>query len=869
MKKLFLLLFVIGCFSFIPKAAETKLFTGDAAPSLFSRMDMVAWAMGEIQTDARYVNFGTEAEPAFARVTVNPVKTGLNKSDNALQFSSLKGKSWWPDFANFDLTDAITITEANRYLHFYHFRENLNQGFSVNINKDTPWEDADKGAKRFDLNLSKAGVWEDVVVDLKWFMDNNEPFSRICILMDRNWGGAAESPTNYYFDEIVLNDSNLPRGITILADTEMLFFPGNEASYTKWVGALDLQNAENTSEIVANPFTTEMEVLNSAQIMKFNKSANASWWQGTRFSLNGTMKVGVAGASSFLHVMVNIPEMEAGKDYYVIQLNAKDFSGKETDSGDAIKYWADDKGKWIDCVFDVTSMGYVSEFSVRFDVRRDDQDAHINSPAGVFYLDAMAINASEEQRTVVVAPVSVVDTKLFTGDASPSLFSRMDMVAWAMGEIQTDARYVNFGTETEPAFARVTVNPVKTGLNKSDNALQFSSLKGKSWWPDFANFDLTDAITITEANRYLHFYHFRENLNQGFSVNINKDTPWEDADKGAKRFDLNLSKPGVWEDVVVDLKWFMDNSEPLSRICILMDRNWGGGAEPPTNYYFDEIVLNDSNLPRGTTILADKEMLFFPGNTTSYTKWVSALDLQNAENTSEIVANPFTTEMEVLNSARIMKFNKSGNASWWQGTRFNLTGTLQVGVEGASSYLHVMVNIPEMEAGKDYYVVQLNVKDFSGKEMDSGDAIKYWADDKGKWIDCVFDVTSMGYVSELSVRFDVRRDDQDAHINSPAGVFYLDAIAINGNEEARAMVDAPTRVTNLNKDNTKIFTTNRNIVVEGDVASIEVYNILGSLVQKTMANRTRTEIPIYKSGIYLVRTVSKNKNVFTSKVIVN
>ena len=461
------------------------------------------------------------------------------------------------------------------------------------------------------------------------------------------------------------------------------------------------------------------------------------------------------------------------------------------------------------------------------------------------------------------------ETKLFTGDTTPSLFSRMDMVAWAMGEIKTDARYVNFGTDAEPAFARTTVNPVKTGLNTSDNALQLSSLKGKSWWPDFANFDLTAPITITDANRYLHIYHFRENLNKGFSVNINKETPWEDADKGTKRFDMNLSKAGTWEDIVIDLKWFMDNSEAFSRICVLMDTNWGGGAESPTNYYFDEIVLNNSNLPRGITILADTEMLLFPGNTTSYTKWVSALDLQNAENTSEIVANPFTTQTAVLNSAQIMKFNKSANASWWQGTRFSLNGTLQVGVEGASSYLHVMVNIPEMEAGKDYYVVQLNVKDFSGKESDSGDAIKYWADDKGKWIDCVFDVTAMGYVSELSVRFDVRRNDQDAHINSPAGVFYLDAIAINSNADARTKVDAPTRIANLNKDNTKIFSTNRIIVVEGSVASIEVYSIIGSLVKKVVVNESRTEIPIDKNGIYLVRTISTNKNVFTSKVIVN
>ncbi|MGE5394877.1 MAG: T9SS type A sorting domain-containing protein [Candidatus Saccharibacteria bacterium] len=460
------------------------------------------------------------------------------------------------------------------------------------------------------------------------------------------------------------------------------------------------------------------------------------------------------------------------------------------------------------------------------------------------------------------------ETKLYTGDVTPSLFSRMDMISWAMGEIKTDARYVNFGTDAEPAFARTTVNPVKTGLNASDNALQLSSLKGKSWWPDFLNLDLTDPITITAENRYLHFYHFRENLNARFSVNINKDTPWEDADKGTKRFDMNLSKPGVWEDVVVDLKWFMDNNEPLSRICVLMDMNWGGGAEAATNYYFDEIVLNNSNLPRGINILTESEISFFPGNNASYTKYVSALDLQNGENTSEVVANPFTAETAVDNSASVLKFNKSANAAWWQGPRFKLNGTLQVGQNGASSYLHVLVNIPEMEAGKDYYVVQLNAKDFMGKQIDSGDAIKYWADDKGKWMDCVFDVSSLGYVSEFTVRFDVRRNDQDALVSSPAGVFYLDAAAINASDAQRETVTAPTGVKAVGKEPTKIYARNRSILVEGKVASIEVYNLLGSMVKQVAANASTTEIPVAKTGVYLVKTVSASRNVFTSKVIV-
>ena len=463
---------------------------------------------------------------------------------------------------------------------------------------------------------------------------------------------------------------------------------------------------------------------------------------------------------------------------------------------------------------------------------------------------------------------NAAETKLFTGDVAPSLFSRMDMVGWAMGEIKNDARYANFGTDAEPAFARVTDNPVKTGLNASEKALQLSSLKGKSWWPDFLNLDLATPVTINEANRYLHMMHYRENLNKGFSISINNETPLNDPDKGTKRFDMNLSKAGQWEDVVVDLKWFIDNNVPLSRICILMDMNWGGEAEPPTNYYFDEISLSDSKLPRGINILSDTEMSLFFGNTPSYTKWVSKLDLQNAENSSEIVANPFTTETAVINSTSIFKFNKSANASWWQGPRVVLPGILEVGKAGVSSYLHVMVNIATLEAGKDFYTVQLNAKDFSGKQIDSGDALKYWADDKGKWVDMVLDVTTLGYVQEFTVRFDVRRDANDAFINSPAGVFYMDAAAINASEEQRTVIVAPTSIKKVADNGINVFVQNKSINVSGNAAQISIFTVDGKLISRISEMKLKHSIPMATAGVFVVKTINAQGQAATSKVVV-
>lgn len=426
--------------------------------------------------------------------------------------------------------------------------------------------------------------------------------------------------------------------------------------------------------------------------------------------------------------------------------------------------------------------------------------------------------------------------------------------------------------ETPPkAFVLFTgqvANAVKNEtMNNTDNSYMVKLDANHDWWANFLNFRMTDGITITEENRYLHILHYRQILNDTWMICLNVDWPLADGDKGTLRFDGQNAKEGVWEDIVIDLKHLMDNNIPLTKFMFGVSMDWSGDkTNPGADYYFDEIVLNNNPLPRGINILADESMSLFMGSNALYTKWVSRLDTQNAENTTEIVDNPFTTETATLNSAQVMKFNKSANAAWWQGPMFKLPGILKVGTATASQ-LHVMVNIPEMDATKEYYVVQLNAKDFSGKQIDSGDNIKYWADDKGKWIDCVMDVSSLGYIADFTVRFDVRRDESDALINSPAGTFYLDAVAIDASADPRTVVTAPTAVKQVLPSNLKIYSSQKNIVVEGEIASAEAISLVGKSIAK-VNNKSRVELNVAQNGIYIVKVTTLDGSVYNSKVIV-
>ncbi len=424
--------------------------------------------------------------------------------------------------------------------------------------------------------------------------------------------------------------------------------------------------------------------------------------------------------------------------------------------------------------------------------------------------------------------------------------------------------------ETPPkswvTFTGVVANPVKDpDMNNTNNCYLVKEGVGADWWANFLNFRLTQPITITQENRYLHILHYRSVLNDNWMIQLNLD--WQSGN--VNRFDRQNAKAGVWEDIVIDMQKMIDTNTDLTKFLFGVSMDWNGVRDNPAgDFYFDEVILSSSPLPRGINILQDTEMSLFFGNTASYNKWVKLLDLQLPENTSEIVANPFTTQMSVLNSTQIMKFNKSAAASWWRsGPRVKLPGILPVGGNGPTT-LHAMINIPEMEAGKDYYIVQLNAKDFTGKQVDSGDALKYWVDDKGKWVDLVLDVSSLGYVAEFSVRVDIRRDAADAYITAPAGVFYLDAVAIDKNTDPRTVVVAPTAIKNPTVNNVTAYSLGKNVVVEGEIISIEIYNLSGQSVKKLTVNSFKSVIPMTQNGVYLVKSVLSNGTVSTNKVMI-
>ncbi len=453
---------------------------------------------------------------------------------------------------------------------------------------------------------------------------------------------------------------------------------------------------------------------------------------------------------------------------------------------------------------------------------------------------------------------SAQETVLWTGETSPEAITYYDMLGWSKTDAAIAGKYVNFGTEEAPVFSSVVDNPAKTGINKTEKALILKSLMGKSWWPDFFNFSLAAPVSITEANRYLHIYHYRQNLNEGYSVNINKENPWEDADKGTKRFDGNLGKAGQWEDIVIDLKWFMENAEPLAQICILMDKNWGGGAEDPADYYFDEVVLSNNPLARGVVILEGMDML----NGQDQAQ-IDALvfDKQNDANAYSIIDNPFTTST-VNPNGKVVKFSKSADASWWQGLKVNFPGIHKIEY-GTKQYLHVFVR-----ADIDCQI-QLQVID--NADGDHAEMFTYPKEEiDGEWFDLVWDLSSYVAIKSFAVRFDVRTDTEGNFINSPAGDFYFDEVTIDANPDQRETSSTIGVKSNFRSD-MKVYSVDKTIYFSvPDASRADVYDMLGRNVisSRMNANSELNAISVPNKGIYILKVGTNDGSVSTAKVSV-
>lgn len=389
-------------------------------------------------------------------------------------------------------------------------------------------------------------------------------------------------------------------------------------------------------------------------------------------------------------------------------------------------------------------------------------------------------------------------------------------------------------------------NSAKGGLNTTEKCFVAVNAADADWWGNFGELKLKTPITITESNRYLRFLAYRSIQPKNFRIAVN-------GEHEAEAYQGKLSKDGEWEGVVVDLGAKLMGQE-LTSIVFVFSCNW---SDPRSGwgtgtYMFDEFELSDKPLPPGVVEVEDLSGFNIGFENEAVTnQWISKFDMIHESNSYEIVDNPVSSDINP--TAKVAKFNKSADASWWQGFRMEFNGALKISPD--YKYLHAMVWVPSEALGDEFSVdVQLCAKDFSGTEQTY--MCPVWDDMCDDWVDIVTPVTTISYMTELTVRFNILKEGE-VYVNSPANTFYLDGIVLNDDPDPRYELTSGIRNQEVLDGIRVAGGTGVINVSTSQPTLVKVYNTVGSLLYSASIQEN-TKISLAK-GLHIVQLESEGR----------
>jgi hypothetical protein len=350
-------------------------------------------------------------------ISDNPNPVGINTSAKCVT-QVLKGTARrWGAITYLDFSTPITpaMMSLRKYMKVMVWREKNPNNFRISFAKiedalrGVNWND---GTNAYGAKLPKDGEWVDLVIDLsksvtstvaggggtfKW-MDQN--LRSIGMQNVENATTDLGYTVKVMYDNIVLSDNPMPRGVNIFTRSDLKFGFENitsEKAYWLEKDSISAQSTTNSFEVIDNPVKTTEN--GTSKVMKFNKSATCNWWEGgPKFIFDGLIPVGGTNPS-FLHSMVYIPTGGTTTTIPVtVQINATDWTGNTNQ----IEYdeYIFDTDKWVDIVLDVTTkLTHLKQIAIRFDVQKDAAGTGwIKTPLAMYYIDGIELTNSADPR---------------------------------------------------------------------------------------------------------------------------------------------------------------------------------------------------------------------------------------------------------------------------------------------------------------------------------------------------------------------------------------------------------------------------------------------------------------------------------------
>jgi hypothetical protein len=401
--------------------------------------------------------------------------------------------------------------------------------------------------------------------------------------------------------------------------------------------------------------------------------------------------------------------------------------------------------------------------------------------------------------------------------------------------------------DQQTEFIIGAANPDKTGLNTSDKCLSILSNQVVStdvsitspgrpdWDKNVFTIRFDAPVSITAANRYLHIMHHKQRmLNTTWLVFAeNGNDTYVEIGRGS------CPEAGKWFDIMVD---FNGKLTSVRTIRVHLDGNWG--TDPvtrfyePTRFLYDDIVMNNNPLPRGTTTITRANLLDFENSTT--TNSTITLNVQNAVYTTDL-ANA-NVSSSVNNSLTCAKFvRNSGTLTWWHGLHFTFKSPVDA---GANQYLHIMMKKSVAETAN----INANLVNLSGTASATLIGIPLTTE----WVDYVLTIPSTHTIfTQLYIKYNAQAVTTEC---------FADEILLSTSATPRTSITTAMNHADANKYT--LFAENSKITYKSsELNDVKIYSVSGQLVYSQRT--TNLQFEAAQKGLYIVKI-----NEFSQKLLV-
>lgn len=405
---------------------------------------------------------------------------------------------------------------------------------------------------------------------------------------------------------------------------------------------------------------------------------------------------------------------------------------------------------------------------------------------------------------------------------------------------------------------RITENPYKIGLNKSDYVLEITKAQGGDDYGGAIKNDITGLnIGTTEGSfRYAHVKMYK-------TIEGRVTLKLEGGPGGAnKETDVENVPANTWIDVVFDLEAVKPGA--YTKVFIMPDKSTNASVT-----YCDDVVFN--NIAEAKIATEDPFMLPAPTESVAIIEnfengWVNFTPMLNSMESADfdIVSNPQTNGINTSNYALKITRTVAGSNSW-AGFWANLTQDTKMNRFDTDKYSYVSFKFMR-ETGGAEVKFKFERSDTGGPTKEITPMAEYVPQKLNEWEQIFFDLKNNGAKGPYNTIAIM----PDFATGRPVNTVYIDDIIVSTSLET-GIKNISAILSSIYVTNDEDFSTVHFSAEETNNLYVNVFNASGQTVwnnylKNVQIGSNELTIPIKEKGVFLIKLTIGDKSVVSKFV---